>query len=147
MNNPTGIQMTEVFKITRADQKDAAFAIRHRVFVLEQKVDAAEEYDPEDHISTHFLASVNGHPCGTARWRFKEAGIIKLERFAVDKAYRGTGVGSALLKAVLADLPLAQKVMLHAQLHAVPFYQKFGFVCYGPEFDEAGIRHYAMKLA
>lgn len=138
--------MTEVHKITRPDQKEAAFAIRNRVFVVEQAVDPAEEYDPEDHISTHFLASVDGQACGTARWRFKEAGIIKLERFAVDKAYRGRGVGASLLKAVLADLPLADKVMLHAQLHAVPFYEKFGFVCYGPEFEEAGIRHYAMKL-
>ena len=29
---------------------------------------------------------------------------------------------------------------------SIPFYEKYGFVAYGPEFDEAGIRHFAMKL-
>lgn len=138
--------MISVHKITTAEQKAEAFAIRQRVFVVEQAVDPSEEYDDEDHLSTHFLAMVDGVPAGTARWRFKDKGIIKLERFAVDKAYRGMGVGASLVKAVVADLPYAEKVMMHAQLHAVPFYAKLGFETYGPQFDECGIMHYAMKL-
>lgn len=138
--------MIEVKKITTQEQKQAAFDIRQRVFVIEQVVDPSEEYDDDDHRCTHFLAYVDGVAAGTARWRFKDKGIIKLERFAVDKDFRGKGVGAALVKAVVADLPLADKVMMHAQLHAVPFYEKLGFETYGPEFDEAGIRHYAMKL-
>ena len=135
----------EVKKIKHRAEKDMAFAIRQHVFVIEQEVDASEEYDDDDEKSTHFLAYCDGVPCGTARWRFKDKGIIKLERFAVEKAYRGKGVGAALVRTVLDDLPLADKVMMHAQLHAVPFYEKNGFETYGPEFEEAGIRHYAMK--
>jgi predicted GNAT family N-acyltransferase len=138
--------MIEVRKITSKAEKDLAFAIRQRVFVVEQEVDASEEYDDEDEISTHFIALSDGVACGTARWRFKGKGIIKLERFAVDKAYRNQGVGEAILKAVLEDLPYAQKVMLHAQIQAIPFYQHAGFESYGEEFEEAGIRHYAMKI-
>ena len=137
----------EVRKITTKEEKEAAFTIRKNVFVIEQEVDPAEEYDDDDERSTHFIAYCEGVPCGTARWRFKDKGVIKLERFAVEKEYRGKGVGAALVKTVLADLPLADKVMMHAQLHAIPFYQKNGFEAYGPEFDEAGIRHYAMKLS
>jgi len=129
---------------TKAD-KEAAFRIRHNVFVIEQEVDASEEYDDDDEKSTHFIAYADGLPCGTARWRFKDKGVIKLERFAVEQAYRSMGVGAALVQAVLEDLPLADKVMMHAQLHAIPFYEKNGFETYGPEFEEAGIRHFAMK--
>jgi predicted GNAT family N-acyltransferase len=135
----------KVNKIKTKEQKEAAFQIRRNVFVVEQEVDASEEYDDDDEKSTHFIAYCNGEPCGTARWRFKDKGIIKLERFAVEKSYRGKGVGAALVKAVLEDLPLADKVMMHAQLHAIPFYERNGFATYGPEFEEAGIRHFAMQ--
>ncbi len=135
-----------VKKVTNKAEKKAAFDIRQVVFVIEQVVDPEEEYDEYDEACTHFLATADGVACGTARWRFKAPGIIKLERFAVLENYRGKGVGAALVKAVLSDLPLADKVMMHAQLHAIPFYQKLGFETYGPQFDEAGIEHFAMKL-
>ncbi len=135
-----------VRKIKSQQEKEQAFEIRRNVFVVEQEVDASEEYDDDDEKSTHFIAFCDGVPCGTARWRFKDKNVIKLERFAVEKDYRGKGVGAALVKTVLEDLPLAGKVMMHAQLHAIPFYEKNGFEAYGPEFDEAGIRHYAMKF-
>ena len=77
---------------------------------------------------------------------FQRQRHFKLERFAVDKAYRNKGVGAALVQAVLADLPYAQKVMMHAQIQAVPFYEKQGFETYGPQFEEAGIQHFAMQL-
>ncbi|MEN9345545.1 MAG: hypothetical protein RLZZ60_1014 [Bacteroidota bacterium] len=136
----------QVVKIKTLAERQAAFEIRQRVFVVEQAVDASEEYDDDDERCTHFIAYSQGHACGTARWRFKDKGIIKLERFAVDKAYRNKGVGAALVQAVLADLPYAQKVMMHAQIQAVPFYEKQGFETYGPQFEEAGIQHFAMQL-
>lgn len=138
--------MIKVEKIKNEADRSTAFEIRKRVFVLEQQVDPEEEYDMEDAMCTHFLAWFDGIPCGTARWRFKSPGIIKLERFAVDAAYRNKGVGAALLLVVLEDLPYADKIMLHAQIQAVPFYRKYGFVTEGEEFGEAGIRHYAMYL-
>ncbi|MCC6817443.1 MAG: GNAT family N-acetyltransferase [Bacteroidia bacterium] len=137
--------MVEVKKIKSHEERDLAFEIRRRVFVIEQAVDATEEYDEDDEKCTHFIAYLEGNPAGTARWRFKDKGIIKLERFAVERQYRGKGIGAALVKAVLEDLPVAEKVMMHAQLHAIPFYEKQGFITYGPEFEEAGIRHFAMK--
>jgi predicted GNAT family N-acyltransferase len=136
--------MIQVNKVKTNSEIDTIFKIRNQVFVVEQKVDATEEYDDDDEKCTHFIAYNNGVACGTARWRFKDKGIIKLERFAVLKEYRNTGVGAELVKAVLQDLPFATKVMLHAQLHAVPFYEKMGFKSYGPQFEEAGIQHFAM---
>lgn len=138
--------MIKVIKIKTKEEKELAFKIRNVVFVIEQQVDPSEEYDPEDEISTHFLAYYNDIPCGTCRWRFKESGIIKLERFAVLKEYRGYGIGMALAESCINDLPYNSKTMLHAQTHAVEFYQKLNFETYGDEFEEAGISHFAMKL-
>lgn len=132
----------EVRKINEPADLEKAFAIRHQVFVKEQNCPAELERGNED-VSTHFLATVNGEPAGVARWRRTDKGC-KLERFAVLSKFRG-GVGSALLKAVLADLPAdAGYIYLHAQTAAVTLYEKFGFEKIGHEFEEAGIKHYKM---
>ena len=121
--------------------------IRYEVFVVEQKVDEAEEYDEFESECPHFLAYAEGTPAGTARWRTTEKGF-KLERFAVLENFRKFGVGSALVQAVLAEvLPISEgkKIYLHAQVQALPFYQKLGFEAFGEEFVEAEIAHRAMK--
>jgi predicted GNAT family N-acyltransferase len=126
------------------------FAIRKTVFVVEQRVPEEEEYDEFETISRHFLAHADGLPCGTARWRVTEKGV-KMERFAVLAEFRGRGVGSALVEAVLADIAaqsaLSDKVRyLHAQVTAVPLYRKFGFRAEGELFYECDIAHYKMTL-
>ena len=129
---------------------DAAFAIRRAVFVEEQHVPAADEYDEFETTSRHFLALLNGEPVGTARWRRTSKGI-KLERFAVLAKARGKGVGKALVQTVLNDVFSEQpepieSIYLHAQVTAMPLYADFGFVPVGPKFDECGIQHYKMVL-
>ena len=142
--------MIDVLPISSPTDLDEAFAIRRQVFVDEQHVSAEEEYDEFETSSTHFLARINNLPCGTARWRRTSNGV-KLERFAVLKAYRSKGVAKALLQAVLNDVFSQQpepieRIYLHAQLTAMPLYAGFGFVPVGPQFDEAGIRHQKMVL-
>lgn len=142
MSNPS--TEIKVQKISLADQLETVFAIRRTVFVEEQQVDEREEYDEFENSSVHFLAFHINQPVGTARWRRTTNGI-KLERFAVLKEYRSSGVGSALLKAVLDDLPDDNSpVYLHAQLTAIGLYKKFGFLEQGDIFTEANIQHYKM---
>lgn len=126
------------------DLSEKAFRIREEVFVKEQEVDPAEEYDEFEPTSLHYLAVIENQFLGTARWRFTENGI-KLERFAVLQSERGKKIGEALLQAVLADVSdLGRKIYLHAQVHAMPFYEKNGFVKTGPMFEEANIQHFKM---
>ncbi|TFV93327.1 GNAT family N-acetyltransferase [Algoriphagus kandeliae] len=139
-----------VEKVTGKAGMDIAFKIRTEVFVKEQNVDPDMEYDEFEESSTHFLASLNGKPVGTARWRFTSYGV-KLERFAVLKEARGKGVGQALVLAVLRDLlvhPEAQGKTryLHAQIPAVSLYSRFGFQVIGEQFEECDILHYKMEL-
>lgn len=120
------------------------FAIRKKVFVEEQKVDEREEFDDYESNSLHYLGFFDGIPAGTARWRITREGI-KLERFAVLKQYRKNGVAGAILEKVLNDtVATGVRIYLHAQITAVGFYEKYGFVKQGPLFSEAGIDHYKM---
>lgn len=136
-------QKIEVKKVTDPNDLEKVFAIRREVFVGEQNCPPELEWEFEDE-STHFLATVDGEPAGASRWRKTDKGF-KLERFAVLAKFRGKGVGQELVRAVLNDLPPdATYVYMHAQLGAISLYEKFNFEKTGPEFEEAGIRHYKM---
>lgn len=142
--------MIDVKHISTPDDLKKAFQIRETVFVDEQQVPAAEEYDEFEESSRHFLAFADGVPCGTARWRITDKGV-KLERFAVLVEYRSRKVGSALVKAVLDDIGKnlhiqGKTLYLHAQLTAMPLYSKFGFKAVGDMFEECNIKHYKMVL-
>ncbi|MCH6234762.1 GNAT family N-acetyltransferase [Cognataquiflexum rubidum] len=139
-----------VEKVVTKEQLKTVFGIREEVFVIEQEVDPAEEYDEFEDTSIHFLAKSKGEPAGTARWRFTDKGV-KLERFAVLKPMRGKGVGFALVDAVVGDIKLhpdskGKKLYLHAQLDAMPLYAKFGFQKVGDMFEECNIKHFKMEL-
>lgn len=133
----------QVNRVTNPESLEKVFAIRREVFVGEQNCPPELEWEFEEE-SNHFLATVDVEPAGACRWRKTDKGY-KLERFAVLSKFRGFGVGQAMVQAVLDDLPAdADYVYLHAQIQAVPLYLKFGFEKVGPEFEEAGIRHYKM---
>ncbi|GHB44250.1 GNAT family N-acetyltransferase [Mongoliitalea lutea] len=139
-----------VEKVLTQEQLDIIFGIREKVFVIEQEVGPAEEYDEFENSSTHFLAKLDDTPAGTARWRYTDKGV-KLERFAVLKEKREKGVGQALVKAVVDDIAAqpnskGKKLYMHAQLDAMPLYAKFGFKQVGELFEECNILHYKMEL-
>jgi predicted GNAT family N-acyltransferase len=137
--------MVEVRKIIGSEDMETAHAIRKTVFVEEQHCPPDLEWE-HDEDAVHFLATDGGIPCGAARWRQTSKGY-KLERFAVLKEFRGKGVGSALVRAVLDDLPEDNLPRyLNAQVDAVPLYLKFNFNPVGGLFEEAGIIHQQMTL-
>ncbi len=130
----------------RPDLEEQANRIRRKVFVEEQHVDPALEYDEHEASSVHYLLSVGGIPVTTARWRETDKGI-KLERFATLSSHRNKGLGAILLEDILNDLlPFNKPIYLHSQLKAIPFYERYGFVTVGEQFTEADIEHFEMEL-
>lgn len=117
--------------------------IRRAVFINEQKVPEELEWDEFDASAQHVLA-LNSLNEAVATGRIKADGHIG--RMAVLKDYRKQGIGSAILLVLLdiASRLKIEKVFLHAQVSAVPFYLKHGFVCDGDEFMDAGIAHKTM---
>jgi predicted GNAT family N-acyltransferase len=130
------------FSIRRAswpEDRENLRRVRETVFVGEQKVPPALEWDGEDDSALHLLAEdARGNPIGTAR--LLPDGHIG--RMAVLMDWRGRGVGSALLRELLhlVDGPS----FLNAQTEAVGFYLRHGFVTEGEEFMDAGIAHRRM---
>ncbi|MGA4848320.1 GNAT family N-acetyltransferase [Streptomyces sp. G5(2025)] len=137
----------------------ACFAVRKDVFVAEQQVPEEVEYDEYDAGAVHVLAvREDGVPLGTGRLLTGAAAAAKnggdatvgaLGRLAVTRAARGLGVGAALVEAI-EDAARARGLTamdLHAQTHALGFYERLGYEVYGPEFPDAGIPHRAMRKA
>ncbi|MDH6433605.1 putative GNAT family N-acyltransferase [Streptomyces sp. SAI-144] len=137
--------------------REACFTVRKEVFVGEQGVPEDIEYDAYDAVAVHVLAvREDGVPLGTGRLLHGAAAAGKtggdvtvgsLGRLAVTQAARGLGVGAALVRAV-EDAARARGLVavdLHAQTHALGFYERLGYVAYGPEFPDAGIPHRAMR--
>ncbi len=126
--------------------KARARRVRDAVFIVEQKVPVALEWDEWDALCDHALAlDAQSNAVGTAR-------LLPdghLGRMAVLAQWRGKGVGRALAQALLekARERGLRRTVLHAQAHAAGFYRKLGFVEFGAEFEEAGITHIAMSLA
>jgi len=138
-------RIIQVKQISADEAKSRAFAIRMRVFVREQGVPAAIELDRDDRCAIHFLALISGKAVGTARVVMRR-GNAKIGRMAVLKSHRRKGVGAKLLERALATAKKfgARKIYLHAQVAVIGFYEKLGFRCVGPVFDEAGIAHRKM---
>lgn len=118
--------------------------IREAVFVREQQVPSALEWDGSDGSCRHVLAeAAHGAPIGTGR--LLTDGHIG--RMAVLAPWRGRGVGSAILTELVrwaAEQGMTE-VALNAQTHALGFYQRHGFSVEGEVFLDAGIEHLRMR--
>lgn len=144
----SGAKSIEVINANTDELFNSVFIIRTKVFVDESKVDQEDEYDGFDHLSNHYLAVVNGDPAGAARWRVTQTGDrIRLERIAVLKEFRRTGVGKALVEKMISDAPKGLEVFVHAQSTNQEFFKSMGFSSKGEEFEEAGIPHFEMILS
>jgi len=142
-SNPGGFEVRSAFWDTDAA---ALMAVRTAVFVGEQNVPMELERDGLDPACRHALALV---PTEDGQERVVGVGRVTasghIGRVAVLADWRGRGVGTALIRCLIeqSDTPT---VDLNSQTHAIPFYQRLGFVAEGAEFEEAGIPHRRMVL-
>ena len=128
----------------QADRAKLEF-VRRQVFIIEQKIPESEEWDDADENSSHVLAfSEKRDVVGTGRL----GPTGKIARLAVLGEYRGQGVGSAMLIRLVEEARQRgfDQVYLHAQMHALNFYKKFGFVSDEEIFSEGGIPHVLARL-
>ena len=124
-------------------QQDAKL-IRTQVFICEQGITEADEWDDQDVISQHFVIYDQDQPIATARLLENNS----VGRVAVLKAYRGQGLGQMIMLEIIS---YAQKqdlsiLTLSSQVHAISFYEKLGFTVQGNSYDECGISHIEMTM-
>ena len=148
-----GEAMVEVRTGSWDELGGSARAVRTSVFIEEQQIPAAMEWDAADAQGVHAVALNRfGHALGTGRLlagaphTAHTAQIARIGRMATLQAVRGSGIARHVLEALLAAARQRGDVqaVLHAQLSAQPFYARAGFAPRGPVFDEAGIAHIEM---
>lgn len=133
-------------QIGPTDDIATCLALRRTVFIEEQGVSPGDERDNLDDAALHFLARLDGRAVGTARVLIK-GDTGKIGRVCVLREMRGRGLGAGLIRACLDQLRGTEGVRrarLGAQLHALDFYERLGFVAHGAVFDDAGIPHRMM---
>ena len=130
-----------------------ALAIREVVFIEEQHVPEGIERDTEDAKAFHVIAIRGGHAIGTGRLVMlpsapkDETGLwAQVGRMAVLQSHRKEKVGSKLLRALEEEAGRrgCSGIVLHAQLSAMDFYKKQGYLPHGAVFEEAGMPHLEM---
>lgn len=124
--------------------RQACFDIRRAVFIEEQQIPEAEEWDAYDATCLHYLA---GEGAGTARI-IARGDCAKIGRVAVMQAHRGTGLGAKIMQALMGDARERgfKTAELESQVYTIPFYARLGFVAEGPEYDDgSGIMHKLMR--
>lgn len=139
--------MYEVKVVSTEQEKQSAFEVRMKVFVEEQGVPQHIELDEFDDTAIHFIVLKDQEVIGAARLRELSIGIGKVERVCILKEHRGMRLGVLIMEYVEAYAVQNgwQKLKLNAQVYAIPFYEKLGYIVTSPEFLDAYIPHRAME--
>lgn len=152
--------MIRVADIVDREGLEAAWRVRHEVFVREQHVPIEEEVDARDTDPTtsHALGYLGDDVVATGRVLADPGhpGEVHVGRVAVLREARGRGIGAALM-AHLEGVALARdgvreggllvvRVALSAQESAMGFYSRLGYrVVTGERYLDAGIWHQDME--
>lgn len=123
--------------------------IRYTVFEMEQGAIEEQEIDSYDADPNTVYALIydDKNAVATGRIALTPKGY-KIGRIAVLKSQRGKGTGALLVNSLCekACQMGAEFILVDAQLHAVPFYEKLGFAPTGEaEIVDRGIVHLPMR--
>lgn len=132
-------QVLSEAKIGRAEVF-AIIDLRHKVLRQGHPIEEVQFEEDKDELSRHYAAVYQDKciACVTfidAQWQQQPA--WRLRAMAVEKQYRGIGIGKALLKFALNDLlnnNLMKTIWCYSRVSSEPFYLSFGFVSTGEHF-------------
>ena len=137
-----------IIKIAKLPQERTVIqAIRRLVFQGEQGVDPVLDFDGQDETAEQIIAYLDEQPVGTARIRYLDKQVAKIERLAVLSTARGQGIGKKIMEKALDVIAQnnIQEVIIHAQEYIKSLHQQLGFEQQGERFEEAGIPHVKMR--
>lgn len=136
-------------RLARPEDMEAVYDLRYDVFCIEQSVPLDLERDLLDDDAVHVVARYRDDlVVGTGRLLApgQDGPRAVIGRLAVDDRARGLGVGAAVL-ALLEQLAAERgwrDLELHAQVQALGFYTRAGWVPYGEVYEDAGLDHQGM---
>ena len=142
-----------MIKILKSKEElNLGFALRIEVFVREQNVPVELELDEKDNSenTVHIGFFDNNKLIGVARLIDLNKDVIHIGRVAIDKEYRGRGIGRELIIGCenIAQQILKRKIIieLSAQIQAENFYKSLGYNRVNDTiYLDAGIEHVDMR--
>ena len=120
--------------------------VRAEVFVKEQGINCVDP-DTVDYSSIHIFSMRDGGVCAYLRAYSVDDMTMKVGRILA--VPHGMGIGTELMHYAvkkIKEMTGCSKIVMDAQKHAVPFYEKLGFKVTADEYLEEGIWHVDMKL-
>ncbi len=142
----TSTAAAEIRRARSRDELDAALALRHEVFCVEQGVPERDELDGRDHEGIHLVAVRDGELLATCRIVLVGS-TAQFSRLSVRREARRQGIATAMLAVADEESRAggARRIVLHAQTYARELYDQAGYRPRGRVFWEAGIEHVAME--
>ena len=138
--------------LSSKEEINLGFALRIEVFVKEQNVPMELEIDEKDNSeNTVHIGYFNGDKLiGVARLVDMDKDVIHIGRVAIDREYRGRGIGHELIIGCenIAQQILKRKIIieLSAQIQAENFYKSLGYNRVNDKiYLDAGIEHVDMR--
>jgi ElaA protein len=144
---PRGVRLqVKSFSDLSAAELYEILKARFTVFVAEQHIIYVDE-DNIDYSALHFAIRRKGLVIAYARlFEDTEKGIWNVGRMLTIERNKGYGKYLMLQMMEVARSKGADTLRLHAQIHAVPFYEHLGFHTVGDIFTEADIPHILMEI-
>ena len=136
----------EVRPAAGPQELDAAIELRREVFVGEQGVSEADEFDGREEECVHVLAIDAGRVVGCCRL-LPDGERVKLGRMVVAADRRREGIAAAMLAEADRQAAAlgATLITLSAQTYVVSLYEQAGYEVTSGTFDEVGIQHVRME--
>ena len=136
----------EVRPAAGPDEVEAALELRREVFVVEQGVAEAEEFDGREEECVHVLAVDAGRVAGCCRL-LPDGDRVKLGRMVVAADRRREGIAAAMLAEADRQAAAlgAARITLSAQTYVRSLYEQAGYEVTSGTFDEVGIEHVRME--
>jgi putative N-acetyltransferase (TIGR04045 family) len=129
------------------------YALRHRVFVVEQGIFDADDRDrhDDDERTLQVVGFVDGAVGGAVRLYPLDAPgeLWKGDRLAVLREHRACHLGARLVRFAVATAGSrgGRRMIAHIQLPNVPFFEHLGWRAEGPPAPFHGVEHQLMAIA
>ncbi|MEV5966376.1 MSMEG_0567/Sll0786 family nitrogen starvation N-acetyltransferase [Kribbella sp. NPDC051952] len=141
--------MTDI-GVWRAAGRDLAkhYAIRQRVFVLEQRIMEFTDLDPHDRDpeTVHVLSAQGSNAAGTVRLYPLDGQLWQGDRLAVLPSHRSSMVGAELVRFAVATAKSlgGAQMLAQIQLPNVRFFERLGWTRAGAPGPYCGLDHQPM---
>ena len=123
------------------------YALRHAVLWPDKPL--AYVQLPDDATGLHYGAFSEGRLIAVISLFIGEDGVARFRKFATDPAWQGRGIGTALLRHVLAVARAqgASALWCDARQNTLPFYQRFELLPEGDVFYKGEVPYVRLSLA